>query len=230
MLLLLVQGKLTNLTVDERFAFNVALRMFTKSIIIQRRVEDLQLGVKSYQKKFNHTKPDTYRLDLKRKEAYTAYSNPRGFIYQNKDKQNRLMRIDKLHEFSDGTPLPYSSPYFVVDYFNAGYLKMDEKVPDFSCLNNYKDIMKAQVCLYMHDPQEPHFSALKRILSLEVEYHGIANVVAETYWLRNLLRELHTPLFSATLVYCDNVSAVYLFSSPVQHQRMKHIEIDIHFV
>nr|GEY64045.1 hypothetical protein [Tanacetum cinerariifolium] len=76
MLLLLVQGKLTNLTVEERFAFN---------------------------KKLNLTRPDTYRSDLKRKEAYTAYSNPRGFIYQNKDKQNRLTRIDELNKFSDGT-------------------------------------------------------------------------------------------------------------------------------
>nr|GEU66193.1 hypothetical protein [Tanacetum cinerariifolium] len=58
MLLLLVQGKLTNLTVKERFAFNVSLRMFTRSI---------------------------------------------GFIYQNKDKRNRLMQIDELHKFSDGT-------------------------------------------------------------------------------------------------------------------------------
>nr|GFB66936.1 hypothetical protein [Tanacetum cinerariifolium] len=60
MLLLLVQGKLSNLTVEERFAFNVSLRMFTRSIVIQRRVEDLQLGVESYQKRFNLTKPDTY--------------------------------------------------------------------------------------------------------------------------------------------------------------------------
>ncbi|GJX45304.1 hypothetical protein Tco_0261980 [Tanacetum coccineum] len=77
--------------------------MFTRSVVIQRRVEDLQLGVKSYQKKLNLTKPDTYRSDLKRREAYTTYSNPRGFIYQNKDKKNRLMPIDKLHKFSDGT-------------------------------------------------------------------------------------------------------------------------------
>nr|GEW69804.1 hypothetical protein [Tanacetum cinerariifolium] len=103
MLLLLVQGKLTNLTVEEHFAFNVFLRMFTRSIVIQRRVEDLQLGVESYQKKLNLTRPDTYRFDLKCKEDYTAYSNPRGFIYQNKDKQKRLMRIDELHKFSDGT-------------------------------------------------------------------------------------------------------------------------------
>ncbi|GJY72467.1 ribonuclease H-like domain-containing protein [Tanacetum coccineum] len=151
-----------------------------------------------------------------------------------------------------------------------------------------------QVCLFMHDPREPHLSALKRILryvrgtlsyglqlyssttsslvaysdadwagcpttrrstsgycvflgnnllswsskrqftlsrsSAEAEYRGVANAVAETCWLRNLLRELHTPLATATLVYCDNVSAVYLSSNPVQHQRTKHIEIDIHFV
>nr|GEX48083.1 hypothetical protein [Tanacetum cinerariifolium] len=103
MLLLLVQGKLTNLTVEERFAFNVSLRMCTRSIVIQRRMEYLQLGVKSYQKRLNLTKPNSYQSDLKRKEAYTAYSNPRGFIYQNKDKKNRLMRIDEQHKFSDGT-------------------------------------------------------------------------------------------------------------------------------
>nr|GFC94223.1 hypothetical protein [Tanacetum cinerariifolium] len=34
MLLLMVQGKLSNLTVEERFAFNVSLRMFTKHIVI----------------------------------------------------------------------------------------------------------------------------------------------------------------------------------------------------
>nr|GEY82357.1 hypothetical protein [Tanacetum cinerariifolium] len=54
-------------------------------------------------KKLNLTRPDSYRSDLKRKEAYIAYSNPRGFIYQNKDKQNRLTWIDELHKLSDGT-------------------------------------------------------------------------------------------------------------------------------
>ncbi|GKE09913.1 hypothetical protein Tco_1413464, partial [Tanacetum coccineum] len=103
MLIFLVQGKLTNLNVEDRLDFGVSLRMFTRSIVIQRRVKDLQLGVKSYQKKLNITKPDTYRSDLKRMDAYTTYSNPRGFIYQNKDKKNKLMRIDELHKFSDGT-------------------------------------------------------------------------------------------------------------------------------
>ncbi|GKB07625.1 ribonuclease H-like domain-containing protein [Tanacetum coccineum] len=38
--------------------------------------------------------------------------------------------------------------------------------------------------------------------STSAEYRGVANVVAETAWLRNLLRELHSPLSTATLVYC----------------------------
>ncbi|GJR76961.1 ribonuclease H-like domain-containing protein [Tanacetum coccineum] len=66
--------------------------------------------------------------------------------------------------------------------------------------------------------------------STEEEYHGVANAVVETCWLRKLLHELHTPLSSATLVYCENVCEVDLTSNPVQHQRMKYIEIDIHFV
>jgi hypothetical protein len=66
--------------------------------------------------------------------------------------------------------------------------------------------------------------------SAEAEYRAVANGVAEASWLRQLLHELHIPLRRATIVYCDNVSAVYMSSNPVQHQRTKHIEIDLHFV
>ncbi|GKB17530.1 hypothetical protein Tco_0851453 [Tanacetum coccineum] len=48
MLLLLIQGKLTNLSLDDRYALNVALRMYTRRIVIQERAEDLQLVIESY--------------------------------------------------------------------------------------------------------------------------------------------------------------------------------------
>ncbi|WVZ65389.1 hypothetical protein U9M48_014763 [Paspalum notatum var. saurae] len=64
----------------------------------------------------------------------------------------------------------------------------------------------------------------------EAEYRAIANGVAEASRLRRLLAELHGPLTKSTLVYRDNVSAVYLSTNPVQHQRTKHVEIDLHFV
>nr|GFB59415.1 ribonuclease H-like domain-containing protein [Tanacetum cinerariifolium] len=43
----------------------------------------------------------------------------------------------------------------------------------------------------------------------EAEYRGIANVVAETFWIRNLLRELHTSLFSATIMIIAEAEAEY---------------------
>ncbi|KAJ9558744.1 hypothetical protein OSB04_013358 [Centaurea solstitialis] len=66
--------------------------------------------------------------------------------------------------------------------------------------------------------------------SAEAEYRGVANAVAEATWVRNLLYELRLPVRKATIVYCDNVSAVYLSGNPVQHQRTKHVEMNIHFV
>jgi hypothetical protein len=62
--------------------------------------------------------------------------------------------------------------------------------------------------------------------SAEAEYRAVAEVT----WLRQLLQELHAPLRRTALVYCDNISTVYMSSNPVQHQRTKHIEIDLHFV
>jgi hypothetical protein len=58
----------------------------------------------------------------------------------------------------------------------------------------------------------------------------VVNGVAEACWLRQLLVELHSPLSRATLVYCDNISAVYLSTNPIQHQHTEHVEIDLHFV
>ncbi|GJX24038.1 hypothetical protein Tco_0228483 [Tanacetum coccineum] len=75
MLLLLFQKKLSNLERDVLFDLGVALRMFTRRIVILKHVEDLQLGVESYQKRLKITKPETFRL----------------------------MRSDELYKFSDGT-------------------------------------------------------------------------------------------------------------------------------
>ncbi|GJV84282.1 hypothetical protein Tco_1524180 [Tanacetum coccineum] len=78
MLLLLVQKKLSNLERDVIFDLGVALRMFTRRIII-------------------------LKFDISNKIPYTAYNNPQGIIYVDKYKRNRLMRTDEVYKFSDGT-------------------------------------------------------------------------------------------------------------------------------
>ncbi|GKD20080.1 hypothetical protein Tco_1221783 [Tanacetum coccineum] len=57
MLLLVIQNKLNNLDSNVIVHLAVGLRMYTRRIAIQSRVEDLQLGVESYQKKLNISKP-----------------------------------------------------------------------------------------------------------------------------------------------------------------------------
>ena len=74
-----------------------------------------------------------------------------------------------------------------------------------------------------------HSSKRQQVVSrsnAEVEYRAVANGVAEASWQQQLLVELHSPLAKSTLVYC----VVYLSTNPVQHQRTKHVEIDLHFV
>jgi len=66
--------------------------------------------------------------------------------------------------------------------------------------------------------------------STEAEYRSLAIVTAELFWLRMLFCELHIPLLTAPVVWCDNISALALATNPVYHARTKHIEVDYHFV
>jgi hypothetical protein len=68
------------------------------------------------------------------------------------------------------------------------------------------------------------------LLEFEAEYRSVANDVAEACWLRRLPQELHALLTTGTLIYYDNISVVYLSTNPIQHQCMKHVEINLHFV
>ena len=66
--------------------------------------------------------------------------------------------------------------------------------------------------------------------SAGAEYRAVANAAAECCWLHNLLQELHVKIEKATVIYCDNISAVYLTENLVHHRRTKHVELDVHFV
>ncbi|GJS77811.1 hypothetical protein Tco_0727692 [Tanacetum coccineum] len=98
-----ILGVIHNLSGDEIVHLVNALCMFTKSIFIKRRVEDVQLGVDSYQKKLNITKPHTQCEGISVKEPYTIFYKPSRVVYLNRNNQKRLMRVDELYKFSDGT-------------------------------------------------------------------------------------------------------------------------------
>ncbi|GKE70403.1 hypothetical protein Tco_1528475, partial [Tanacetum coccineum] len=97
-----VQHKLFHLDGSVIVDFIVALRMFTRSLILMRHVEDLQL-VESYQKKLNITKPQKTFPEIELKEPYTPAYDPPGIVYEDMNKQKRVLRADELYKFSDGT-------------------------------------------------------------------------------------------------------------------------------
>ncbi|XP_018505520.2 uncharacterized mitochondrial protein AtMg00810-like [Pyrus x bretschneideri] len=66
--------------------------------------------------------------------------------------------------------------------------------------------------------------------STEAEYRALAITAAELAWIRQLLCDMHIPLHSSPLIYCDNVSTIALFTNLVFNAKSKHIEIDYHFV
>jgi len=45
-----------------------------------------------------------------------------------------------------------------------------------------------------------------------------------------LLQELSISLKEPPVIYCDNLGVTYVRAKPVFHSKMKHIEIDCHFV
>nr|GEV68615.1 ribonuclease H-like domain-containing protein [Tanacetum cinerariifolium] len=113
--------------------------------------------------------------------------------------------VDSLHKEFDMTDIGainYFLGIFVVRYPTRGLQYLTFTHPNLS-------YAVQQIFHYMHDPREPHFASLKRIMSYvqgtlelglhlyasattslvgaKAEYQGVANVVAETAWLRNLL-------------------------------------------
>ncbi|GKB25821.1 hypothetical protein Tco_0865222 [Tanacetum coccineum] len=105
MLILIVQNRLTNLSGDDVSDFAITLRMFTRSMVIQKRVEDLHLGVESYQKKINVTRPETTRPNIKKRAPYTPYQDPQGLIYVDNQGRNRLQT--SLDEITKNIQMEY---------------------------------------------------------------------------------------------------------------------------
>nr|GEX60654.1 RNA-directed DNA polymerase, eukaryota, reverse transcriptase zinc-binding domain protein [Tanacetum cinerariifolium] len=88
------------------------------------------------------------------------------------------------------------------------------------------------VCLYMHDPHDPHFTALKRILCY---VRGTLDYGLQLYVSSTTQLSAYTDVdWAGCPVTRRSTSGYCVFLSnnlyQVQYQCTKHIEIDIHFV
>ncbi|GJW11322.1 ribonuclease H-like domain-containing protein [Tanacetum coccineum] len=190
MLLFVVQNRLINLSGDDVYDFTIALRMFTKSLVIQKRVKDLQLG------------SDT-------KVIHNDDGNPsRANI---KQALGRSSRIRRLLQPNTGTLEFGLQLYASLRSSLVAYSDNDGAGCHATRRSTYG------YYVYMGNNPLSWSSKRQHIISrssAEAEYRDIANVVAEMAWLQNLLRELHTPLLTATLVYCDNYADIFAKGLP----------------
>nr|GEV43264.1 hypothetical protein [Tanacetum cinerariifolium] len=95
--------KLFHLTNSDIIYFIVAFCTFTRSLVIKKRIKDLQLGVESYQKKLNITPPQQTIPKIEFKELYSPSNKRPRVIYEDLIKQKRVMRANELYKFSDET-------------------------------------------------------------------------------------------------------------------------------
>jgi histone deacetylase 1/2 len=66
--------------------------------------------------------------------------------------------------------------------------------------------------------------------STEAEYKSMENATAEIILVESLLTELGIQQDESPVLWCDNLGATYLSANLIFHARVKHIEIDFHFV
>nr|GEU47157.1 hypothetical protein [Tanacetum cinerariifolium] len=87
-----LQGNLNHLSgADKVHLFN-AVNLWIRNLVIRKRVEDLQLRIKSYQTMLNLIEPSWDATDFLFKEDYTIVSKPRAIIYKDRNDKKKMMR------------------------------------------------------------------------------------------------------------------------------------------
>ncbi|GJZ73404.1 hypothetical protein Tco_0637550 [Tanacetum coccineum] len=138
--LLNIQDKLNHLSKSDKIHLHTAVNMWIRNLVIRNRVGDLQLGIESYQTKLNLERPNWDATDYFFKEDYTIVPKPRVVIYKDRNDQRKLMRLNEIHKFSDGT-------------LTRVMEKLDHMVKDFH-LFEYNKGMETRKCNILFDAQK----------------------------------------------------------------------------
>lgn len=100
---------------------------------------------------------------------------------------------------------------------------------------NYKEIRKSttRYCIFIGDSliswKSKKYNTISRSSS-EEEYRARATTTAEIQWILYLLKDLYIAHQQPVQLHCDNIFAIHIAKKHVFHERIKHLEIDCHFV
>ncbi|GKA29979.1 hypothetical protein Tco_0716224 [Tanacetum coccineum] len=98
--LLLLQGHLDHLPGSDKRMLSTAVKLWTQNLVIQQRVKDFQLGIKSYQTQLNLTKLGWDATSYEFKHDYTIIESPRAVVFPTQKDVTRskefMSAIEKL--------------------------------------------------------------------------------------------------------------------------------------
>nr|GEV03815.1 hypothetical protein [Tanacetum cinerariifolium] len=98
----------------------------TRHLVIQKRLEDFQLGIESYQTQLNLTKPQWDATGFEYKHDYTVIDSPRAVMFWDRYGVQMILHLNEIHKFSDGTlqqideALDYRVKEFKINRMNPG--------------------------------------------------------------------------------------------------------------
>ncbi|GJV18629.1 hypothetical protein Tco_1367649 [Tanacetum coccineum] len=124
--LLLLQGHLNHLPGSDIRMLSTTVKLWTRNLVIRQWVEDFQLGIESYQKQLNLTKPGWDATGFEFKHDYTIIDSPRAVVFSVSNNEQKIMRFNKIYKFSDGMlkniikALDYRVKEYKVNRLNSG--------------------------------------------------------------------------------------------------------------
>ncbi|KAA0059995.1 Beta-galactosidase [Cucumis melo var. makuwa] len=134
--------------------------------------------------------------------------------------------------------------------------RLADTLIEFNCkLGNSDDQVPVDKEQYQHlAPYEKHMEVVNRILrylkntpgnlvtwrskkqsvvarsSAEAEYRAMSLGICEEIWLQKVLSDLHQECETPLKLFCDNKAAISIANNPIQHDKIKHVKIDRHFI
>ncbi|GJZ62550.1 reverse transcriptase domain-containing protein [Tanacetum coccineum] len=93
--------------------------------VIKNMVEDIQLGVESYQRTLNLTKPIMFFEGIDQRIPFTMTATHKGVMYLNQYNIKSLMKLSEVKKFSDGTLVKIKEN--LIDMLSKNKLGSDNK-------------------------------------------------------------------------------------------------------
>ena len=59
---------------------------------------------------------------------------------------------------------------------------------------------------------------------------SMSHSTCEIMWIQHVLTKIGLEHSTSSKLWCDNQVTLHIASNPVHHERMKHIEVDCHFI